>query len=128
MSTVNADAQARMIREQSVAAARKAFQVAKDKDFQLFRKESAAALDAHIKTFARARRDSDTAMTKAKAGRDAALAAADATLVAALNADPLAAFIEEAFALQLKQSQDDCEAAKSAILAQMRTDLDAIGP
>jgi hypothetical protein len=67
-------------------------------------------------------------MTKAKAGRDAALAAADATLVAALNADPLAASIEEAFALQLKQSQDDCEAAKSAILAQMRTALDAIGP
>jgi hypothetical protein len=77
------------------------------------------AQDAAIARVEQARRDEEIGVADAAATRDDAVREADAVLDAAVQANPLARSIADAFTARLRQVDADCESAKAAALAHL---------
>lgn len=113
-------------RDAAIEAAKDKHAESTNKNDDAFRKRASATRAEHVAAVEKARDLAGHADQAAIDARDAAVDAAAAALEKALNADPLAASINEAFTRQLAIADADSEAEKSAIRAQMRLDLAAL--
>lgn len=115
---------ARQRRDAARTTADNKFRKAKDADFERLQKTTADALEAHIAAVQKARGTADQSTSQAQRARENAERAADTELRQALNADPLAASVNETFLSKLRAADEDAEREKAAILEQMRRDLE----
>jgi hypothetical protein len=125
IGSVNVSDRLRIVHDNALATATRKYQQAKDNDYDAYRRGLADADVERQTALHRARAKADEAVAIARAAHDAAIEAAAAALAAALSADRAAQSIVTTFDQQLEAARQDCEREKAAIIDQMRRDLGA---